>query len=80
MWDYFIDGGTTLLMDDHKGGPEIVWDEQIAWYWWWLNHRSLVHHKVSQSLVNTGAGNGLLPDSTKALPEQCWLIREAINH
>ena len=26
------------------------------------------------SYVNIGAGNGLLPDGTKQLPEQCWLI------
>ena len=26
------------------------------------------------SLVNIGSGNGLLPDGTKPLPDQCWLV------
>ena len=31
-------------------------------------------HMASWVFVNIGSGNGLLPDGTKPLPDQCWLI------
>ena len=33
---------------------------------------------VLDILRNTGSGNGLLPDSTKALPDWCWISWEAL--
>ena len=35
----------------------------------------------TQNWVNTGSGNGLVPDGTKPFPEQCWLsISEVLWH
>ena len=33
---------------------------------------------ATKVLVNTGSGNGLLPDGTKPLPEQYWLISSEV--
>ena len=48
-------------------------------YGWWLGsfstvvtHSGLVHHMATKIWVNIGSGNGLLPESTKPLPDHQW--------
>ena len=38
-------------------------------HWLWLTHCGWLTHMALDILVNTGSGNGLLPDSTKSLHE-----------
>ena len=33
----------------------------------------LMHSPPPLEIMGIGSGNGLLPDSTKPLPNQCWL-------
>ena len=40
-----------------------------------LTHWALWHHMATEIWVNTGSGNGLLPDGTKPLPEPMLTYR-----